>query len=167
MWLKLSVPLEKVEQLSIGQRIVFRPDGSSREVEGRLDWVSTGADAHTRMVTVRAVLDNRDGRLRDSTFGTGRIILRDVANAITIPAEASHWEGCCQIAFVRHKNYFSESDFTKLFHVRSIRLGATFQGRTEVIAGLLPGEVVAVEGSDVLRAQLLKNGLGAGCCVEE
>jgi hypothetical protein len=33
---------------------------------------------------------------------------------------------------------------------------------TEIIAGVLPGEVVATTGSDVLRAQLLKNNLGAG-----
>ena len=32
------------------------------------------------------------------------------------------------------------------------------------IAGVLPGEVVATKGSDVLRAELLKNNLGEGCC---
>ena len=37
----------------------------------------------------------------------------------------------------------------------------------KIIAGLLPGEVVATRGSDVLNAQLLKNNVGAGCtCVE-
>ena len=35
---------------------------------------------------------------------------------------------------------------------------------TEIIAGVLPGEVVATKGSDVLRAELLKNNLGEGCC---
>jgi hypothetical protein len=45
-------------------------------------------------------------------------------------------------------------------------LGATNGKYTEVIAGVLPGEVIATAGSDVLRAQLLKNNLGAGCdCV--
>ena len=33
---------------------------------------------------------------------------------------------------------------------------------TEVIAGLLPGEVVVTIGSAVLRAELLKGNLGAG-----
>ena len=33
---------------------------------------------------------------------------------------------------------------------------------TEIIAGLLPGEVVVTEGSGVLRAELLKGNLGAG-----
>ncbi len=167
MWLKLSVPLEKVERLASGQKIRFKADGGEQTIDGRLDWISTGADPQTRMIEVRAVLENPRGNLRDQTFGAGQIIIRESADAIVIPSAAAHWEGCCQIVFVRDKNYFGGADSPKLFHVRSVRLGATHQGNTEVIAGLLPGEVVAVSGSDVLRAQLLKNGLGAGCCVEE
>ena len=33
---------------------------------------------------------------------------------------------------------------------------------TEMIAGLLPGEVIVTKGSGVLRAELLKGNLGAG-----
>lgn len=167
MWLKLSLPLETVDQLAIGQTIRFTPDGSGRAIEGRMDWISTGADQQTRMVDVRAVLDNADGRLRDRTYGTGEVILRQATDAIVIPAQAAHWEGCCQVVFVRNSNYFASPGSPKVFHVRSVRLGASQRGKREVIAGLFPGEVIAVEGSDVLRAQLLKNGLGAGCCVEE
>ncbi|TWT66387.1 efflux RND transporter periplasmic adaptor subunit [Allorhodopirellula solitaria] len=167
MWLNLSLPLESIDKLSVGQEIRFTPDGSGRVIEATLDWISTGADQHTRMIDVRATLDNSDGRLRDRTFGTGKVILRDAADATAVPADATHWEGCCNVVFVRDKQYFSSPESPKVFHVRSVRLGATYQGKTEVIAGLLPGEVIAVEGSDVLRAQLLKNGLGAGCCVEE
>ncbi|XZE53531.1 efflux RND transporter periplasmic adaptor subunit [Planctomycetaceae bacterium SH139] len=167
MWLKLSVPLEQVERLAIGQKIRFTPDGSERTIEGQLDWISTGANQKTRMIEVRAALENPHGSLRDQTFGAGQVVLRESTDAIVIPSAAAHWEGCCQVVFVRDKNYFGGKDSPKLFHVRSVRLGATHQGNTEVIAGLLPGEVVAVSGSNVLRAQLLKNGLGAGCCVEE
>jgi len=167
MWLKLSLPLEAVDPLQIGQRIRFTPDGSGRVVQGQLDWISTGADRNTRMIDVRAVLENRDGRLRDKTFGTGEVSLRSADDAIVVPSEAIHWEGCCHIVFVRDQDYFAGADSPKVFHVRSVRLGARDNGRTEIISGVLPGEIIAVSGSDVLRAQLLKNGLGAGCCVEE
>lgn len=168
MWLQLSVPLEHLDQLAIGQHIRFIPDGSRRVVEGKLDWVSTSADKETRLVEVRAVLANTDGRLRNETFGMGEIILREEPNAIVIPTGASHWEGCCQVVFVRDKKYFESPDSFKVFHVRSVRLGAVNGDITEVISGVLPGEVIATSGSDVLKAQLLKNNLGAGCdCVAE
>jgi multidrug efflux pump subunit AcrA (membrane-fusion protein) len=168
MWLTLNVPLENMDQLAVGQPIRFQADGSRYEVEGKLNWISTAADSQTRMVQVRAMLPNVDGKLRSETFGTGQIILREEPDAIVIPNGSSHWEGCCQVVFVRDKHYFDSPDSFKVFHVRSIRLGATNGEFTEVISGVLPGEVIAAAGSDVLRAQLLKNNLGAGCdCVAE
>ncbi|MGN6136111.1 MAG: efflux RND transporter periplasmic adaptor subunit, partial [Aureliella sp.] len=166
MWLQLNVPLESLDHIAIGQLVQFTADGSRRTIEGHLDWISTTADPHTRMVVARATLANGDSTLRDQTFGAGKIVLRDEASAVLIPNHATHWEGCCQIVFVRDRRYF-EKDSPKVFHVRSVRLGASQNGMTEVIAGLLPGEVIATSGSDVLRAQLLKNGLGAGCCEVE
>ena len=168
MWLRLSVPLENIDQLAIGQPIRFTPDGSRRAIEGRLDWISTSADTETRMLEVRAVLSNTDGRLRNETFGTGDVVLREEPAAIVIPKGSSHWEGCCQVVFVRNKHYFDSPDSPKVFHVRSVRLGASNEEYTEVISGVLPGEIIATAGSDVLKAQLLKNNLGAGCdCVAE
>jgi len=168
MWLTLNVPLESMNQLAVGQNIRFQADGSGREVQGQLDWISTAADKQTRMVQVRAVLPNQDSSLRSETFGTGRVILRSEPDAIVIPKRSSHWEGCCQVVFVRDKSFFDSPESYKVFHVRPVRLGASNDRYTEVISGVLPGEVIATAGSDVLRAQLLKNNLGAGCdCVAE
>lgn len=165
MWLMLNIPLEQADLLSVGQSVLFLPNGSQQEVGGTLSWISTAADKQTRMVKARAELDNPDGRLRDETFGTGRIVLREEPDAIVVPEGAVHWEGCCQVVFVRDKNFF-DAESPKVFHLRSVRSGVTNEGMTEIIAGVLPGEVVATEGSDVLRAQLLKNSLGEGCCAE-
>jgi multidrug efflux pump subunit AcrA (membrane-fusion protein) len=167
MWLSLNVPLEDTGKLSIGQAVRFLPDGSQEELTGTLNWISTAADKQTRMVKVRAELPNASGALRDETFGSGKIILREEPQAIVVPNESVHWEGCCHVVFVRDKHYFDSPDSFKVFHVRSVRIGAKSDGFTEIIAGVLPGEVVAAKGSDVISAQLLKNNLGEGCtCVE-
>jgi cobalt-zinc-cadmium efflux system membrane fusion protein len=141
--------------------VVFTPDGSERETVGTLTWVSTEVDSQTRTIRVRAELTNDNGRLRNETFGAGEIILRDVQDAILVPNEAIHWEGCCHVAFVRDKDYFKDGSY-KVFHTRSVRPGAVMGDNTEVIAGLLPGEVVVTKGSGILRAELLKGNLGAG-----
>jgi len=164
MWLTLSVPLEEVGRLAVGQPLRFRPEGSPAEVGGKLFWISTTVDPQTRMVLVRAELPNPRGALRNETFGTGRIVLREEQQAVVVPEEAIHWEGCCQVVFVRDKRYFDGEGSPKVFHVRTVRPGAREGKLTEILAGVLPGEVVAAKGSDVLRAELLKNGLGEGCC---
>ncbi len=164
MWLTLSVSAEDANKLVLGQSVHFRPDGSREEVNGKLVWISTTADQQTRMVTVRAELPNSTVQLRNETFGAGGIILREEPEAIVVPSEAVHWEGCCHVVFVRDKGYFDSKDSPKVFHVRTVRLGAGAGRLTEIVAGVLPGEVVATKGSDVLRAELLKNNLGEGCC---
>jgi multidrug efflux pump subunit AcrA (membrane-fusion protein) len=166
MWLQLAVPQEEANQLAVGQPVRFRPDGSRDELSGKLIWISTAADQQTRMVAARVELPNPNGQLRNETFGSGRIILREEQEAIVVSNEAIHWEGCCHVVFVRDKGYFDSQDSPKVFHIRTVRLGARGEKFTEIIAGVLPGEVVATAGSDVLRAELLKNNLGEGCCAK-
>jgi len=163
MWLTLNVSAEDASKLVLGRPVRFRPDGSPEDATGKIVWISTTAEPQTRMVTVRAELPNPHAQLRNETFGSGRIVLREEQEAITAPNEAIHWEGCCQVVFVRDKGYFDSEGSPKVFHVRSVRLGAKNEMATEIIAGVLPGEVVATKGSDVLRAELLKNNLGEGC----
>lgn len=163
MWLVLNVPLEEAGRLSLGQAVRFRPDGTNKEVSGTLSWISTTTNHETRMLSVRAELPNPQGLLRDETFGAGEVVLREEPEAIVVPDSAIHWEGCCNVVFVRNKDYFASPESPKVFHVRQVRVGVKNGTFTEIISGILPGEVVATQGSDVLRAQLLKNSLGEGC----
>lgn len=164
MWLTLNVRHDQAEHVRIGQRVLFQPSHrAAAEIQGAVAWISTEVDDETRTVEVRVDLPNDDGSLRANTFGAGRIVLREEPQAIVVPSEAVHWDGCCQVVFVRDKN-FLQPNAPKFFHVRKVRTGAQQGDVTEVIAGLLPGEVIASKNSRVLGAQLLKSNLGAGCC---
>lgn len=168
LWLTLHVKQEDAPYLKPGQTVLFRASGGARvsEISGQLAWISTEADDRTRTVAVRAELPNPEGRLLANTFGTGRVVLREEPKAVMVPNEALHWDGACHVVFVRDKNYFQADSF-KFFHVRSVRPGVKDGDSTEIIAGLLPGEVIASRNSVVLEAQLLKSNLGAGCgCVD-
>lgn len=161
MWLTLNLRQEDTKKLALGQPVRFRTDGTGEEVQGRIAWISTNVDEKTRTVKVRANLANPEGRLRASMFGLGQVVLREEKHAITVPSEAVHWDGDCFVVFVRDKN-FLEKDAPKVFHVRKVRIGAKDAQNTEIIAGVLPGELVASKGSGTLRAELLKNNLGEG-----
>ena len=79
-----------------------------------------------------------------------------------MPSEAVHSDGDCNVVFVRDKDFLKEGA-PKFFHIRKVRLGSKDGETTEIIAGVLPGEVIASKNSVVLEAQLLKSNLGAGC----
>lgn len=165
MWLTLNIRQEDAEYVELGQKVLFRSNSrqGGTPIAGTVGWISTAADEQTRTVQVRAVLPNANGQLRSHTFGTGQIVLREESQAVVVPSEAVHWDGTSNVVFVRDKNYFVERS-PKFFHVRQVRLGVTNDDVTEIIVGLLPGEVVASKNSVVLEAQLLKSNLGAGCC---
>lgn len=162
--LTLAVRQEDARFLKLGQQARFTSSESTGEtVAGEISWISPAIEHQTRTVEVFVELDNAAGRLRANTFGTGRILLREEPKAIVVPSEAVHQDGDCAIVFVRDRNWFKEGA-PKFFHVRQVRVGAREGGTTEIIAGLLPGEVIASHNSNVLEAQLLKSNLGAGCC---
>jgi membrane fusion protein, heavy metal efflux system len=162
MWLSFNVALEDAHFLRKGQEVRFQPDGRGQVVEAKIDWISTEVNDQTRTVAVRATVPNPDGRLRNETFGQGQVVLRENPDAVVVPTSAIHNDGNCSIVFVRDKRFF-DSKTPKFFHTRTVRLGATKNGNTEILAGVWPGEVIATKGGGVLRSQLLKASLGAGC----
>jgi len=162
LWLLLNVRQEDARFIRNGLPVRFRPDDGDAEFSGIISWISSAVDQQTRTLQVRVVVDNTDGSLRDRTFGTGRIILRDEPHAIAVPRIAVQSTQDATFVFVRDKNYFDENA-PKMFHARQVRLGANDGDFVEILAGVLPGEVVATEGSNVLLGQLLRSNLGAGC----
>jgi len=166
MWLVLNVRQEDAKHVRRGLPVRFHSDNGDQSVTGQIAWISPAVDEQTRTLRVRVAIDNEDGMLRDKTFGTGQIVLREEPNAIAVPRDAVQSTPDASFVFVRDKNYFDENS-PKFFHVRQVRLGARDGQYVELLAGVLPGEVIASQGSNVLLAQLLRSNLGAGCGCHE
>lgn len=166
LWLLLDVPQAGARYVKTGLKVEFQTDDRSQAVTGQISWVSSSIDELTRTLKVRVVIDNADQKLRNNTFGTGRIVLREEPNAIVVPRAAVQSTSDAHFVFVRDKNYFDEAA-PKLFYVRQVRIGASDDEFIELLAGVLPGEVVATKGSPVLLAQLQRSNLGAGCACHE
>lgn len=167
MWLMLNVRQEDANHARLGLPVRFRSDDGVHRLEGQIAWISPAVDERTRTIQVRVTIANSTGTLRDKTFGTGQIIQRQEPNAIVVPRDAVQSTSDASFVFVRDKHFFDE-DAPKFFHVRQVRIGARDEQFVELLAGVLPGEVIATKGSNVLLSQLLRSQLGAGCgCHEE
>ena len=162
LWLAVGIRNEDVAKVQIGQTSVqFQPDGYVGDVQGTVAWVSSEADHKTRTVKLRVNLPNPDGKLRANTFGHGKVVLREEPNAILVPSEAIHIEGGNRYLFVRDRNFRKEGA-PKVFHTRTVRVGARDERNTEIIAGVLPGELVATKNSTMIMAELLRGKIGEG-----
>jgi len=156
VWAMLQVPEARLARVKSGQAVELRLDSLPGQVFiGKLTWISPAVDERTRMVRVRAEFANPDGLLKDKMFATARILTRQAEGAMLVPPSAiQHIEGR-PFVFVKQG--------ADLFDVRAVRLGARFDGRQEVLAGLKPQEQVAVSHAFALKSAMLMSSLGAGC----
>ncbi len=157
MWLLADVYERDLLLLREGIPVLFTVDGlPGVSFEGRVNWISSQVDDRTRTVRVRADLPNKDGLLRANMFGEARLVVHDDANVLSVPSEAVQTDGCCQLVFVREGE--------AVFAPRKVTLGASASGYVEVLEGLEEGELVATTGSFLMKTEILKGNIGAGCC---
>lgn len=155
LWLTLHVRANEARWLTRGQQVRFRADGSDTDTTSTLTWIGTSANEKTRTIPVRAELNNEAGTLRAFTFGVGRIVLRDEPAAVVVPRPAIQQVAGATVVFVRDKD-FLKPDGPRVFHVRTVRTGAEAAANTEILVGLLPGEIVATQNSGLLANEVRK-----------
>ena len=80
-------------------------------------------------------------------------------SALIVPREALQWDGCCNLVFVRHSD--------QLYEPRKVKLGYETDRFYLVDSGLRAGEEVVTTGSFLLKTEIMKGNIGAGCCEVE
>jgi cobalt-zinc-cadmium efflux system membrane fusion protein len=157
MWIEAQLTKEQIKAVSVGQLLSFASDGWGLDrVGGKVIWVSPFLDSHTRTGTVRAGIIGPTRPLQAGEFG--RVAITHARNGQTalIPKDAVQWEGCCNVVFVKES--------VQRYRPRKVQLADGRGSHYQVIAGLQPGEEIVVDGSFLLKTELKKTSIGAGCC---
>lgn len=128
---------------------------TGRVFTGRVDYVGATMDEATRTVKVRVAVDNDDGALRPGMFADIAIGLGEGHSELLVPAEAVLSDGERRFVFVRHKG--------RRFLRRDVRVGPERGGKVRVASGLSVGEEIAVQGAFLLKSDVLREKMGAGC----
>jgi membrane fusion protein, heavy metal efflux system len=159
MWAFIDLRESDLALVRSGQQVTLDLDGMPGErFAGTITWISPQMDHVTRTIKARAELANPDGMLRANMFARATIEAGAARPAVTIPKEAVQWEGCCNVAFVR--------DDAQGLTYRPVRLTLGYDAgdRYEVHSGLQGGEMIVTRGSFILKNEILKSAVGAGCC---
>ncbi len=157
MWAILDVYEADLGHVRTGQSVLITVEGSiSVQREGIITWISAHVDQRTRTLKARVEIENPDGMLKAGMFSRALINVRGPGPGIVVPKSAVQWEGCCNVVFVK------KSDV--LFKPRKVRIGFDTGSELVVEQGLAAGEQVVTTGSFLLKTELLKGSIGAGCC---
>ena len=89
MWLELSIPESHLGVLKRGMPVFARFEAYPGDgFTGELTWVAYQVDEETRKVEARAVLPNREERLRHGMFARVQLAAGEETAGLTVPKDA-------------------------------------------------------------------------------
>lgn len=145
----LSIPEAELppvrEALTAGRELTVEAwdrSGTTLLAEGTLKTLDNQIDTATGTLRLKADFANADDALFPNQFVNTVLQVGVIEDAITIPADAVQHGS-------RGTYVYTIVDGKAL--LRDVRLGATVDGRSQVIEGLAAGEAVVLEGIDRLR----------------
>ncbi len=129
---------------------------AGRTFTGTVSWIASEVDARTRTVTARAEVQNPDGLLRAGQFARASVGVAVPEGAATVPMEAVQRVGDESVVFVRTAD--------GLYEPRIVRPGRSDGRRVQVAGEVRAGDTVVTTGAFLLRTELSRDSIGAGCC---
>jgi membrane fusion protein (multidrug efflux system) len=110
--------------------------------EGRVYAIDPRLDVSGRSLLVRAMVPNRDQRLRPGLFARVTVLLQLKEDALSVPEQAIVPQGESQFVF---KIVDGKAKLTK------VKIGTRREGRVEIVEGLTAGDQVVTAGQLKIR----------------
>jgi len=153
LWVLADVFEKDLAYVKTGKAVQVRVASyPGRTFPGRITYISDTLDPKTRTAKVRCVVENSGGLLKLEMFATAEIPVDRTDSVLAVPDSAIQQISGQPVVFVRK----SEKEFQK----REVQTGITSGGYTEIKSGLTAGDLVASQGSFVVKTAFLRNLIG-------
>ena len=144
VWVLANVYQADLAYVHNGDVVVVQTDAYPDRFHGKISFVSPELDPNTRTLQARIVVDNPGEKLKRDMYVTATVTAGTIANAIAVP-DASVLRDDENQPFV----YVATS--SNQFGRRSVDIGNSQDGQTQILKGLAPGEKVVGNGSLFLQ----------------
>lgn len=151
VWLNVAIPEARAPEIRVGQRAVAELQSfPGMEFAGKVIAMLPSVETDSRTLTGRIELANKGGRLRPGMFAT--VDMGDTGSpAILVPSEAIIPTGTRTLVMLA-------SDKGR-YRPAEVRIGREGGGKTEILAGLSPGEKVIVSGQFLVDSEASLSGI--------
>lgn len=145
MIVEFQVPEIDVKHMSVGQEIDLRAEGyDSLPMTAIVQAIEPYSDSIAHTTKVIAKVDNSDNKLRDGAYANITVPLAFDENTLVVPKEAVTAEGGSDHVFVIDEN---------VAHQRDVIVGIGDGSSLQIVDGLKPGDVVAIDPVEMLMDQ--------------
>ncbi len=136
-------------------RVAVKVQAFDEAFPGVIDLVGSTVDETTRTIKVRVQLPNPAGRLKPGMFASIEVDLPAGGMVFLVPRSAVLSDEGQSFAFQHWKD--------DLWLRRNVQVGKAQADKVEVLAGLDPDATVVSNGAFLLKSDVLKAKMGAGC----
>jgi len=125
------------------------------EFEGVVDLIGSMVDEHTRTVKVRIQVKNEQGKLKAGMFTDAEISIPTGNHFMAVPRSAILSDDGRDFVFMHWKD--------DLWVRRDVVLGENQGVHVEIVRGITNGDTIVVNGAFMLKSDILREKMGAGC----
>jgi cobalt-zinc-cadmium efflux system membrane fusion protein len=140
VWVLVNVYQKDVPYIHVGDAVTIQTDSYSQEFRGRISYIAAALDPSTRTLQARIETNNPGEKLKKDMYVTAIVNAGKLQNTIALPDAAILRDSENQ-PFV-----YAETSANQ-FGRRTVTLGESLNGQTEVTSGLKPGDQVIGNGS--------------------
>ena len=144
VWILANVYQNDLAYVKVGDAVAVQTDSYADIFHGKISFVSPALDPNTRTLQARLMVDNPAGKLKNNMYCVATVTAGTIQNAIAVP-DAAVLRDDLNEPFV----YVAAG--SNQFGRRSVQIGQSQAGRTQILKGLSPGEKVAGDGSLFLQ----------------
>jgi Cu(I)/Ag(I) efflux system membrane fusion protein len=154
VWVQAEVPEGQAHYVKAGVNVVAKAQAlAGQSFEGTVQAVLPQVSSNTRTILARIVLKNPDQKLLPGMFVQTRFIDSNRPETLIVPSESVIQTGRRSVVMLADE----KGRFTPV----EIKTGIEFDGKTEVIEGLEPGQEVVLSGQFLIDSEASLRGLEA------
>ncbi len=144
VWVLANVYQGDLAYVKMGDNVTVQTDSYPDTFHGKISYISAALDPNTRTLQARVVVDNPGEKLKKDMYCTVTVTAGSVANAVAVPDAAvlRDDENEPFVYVVTGSNQFGR---------RSVGIGQSQNGQTQILKGLSVGEMVAGNGALFLQ----------------
>ncbi len=149
VWATANIYEKDLEKVKIGQQAIAKVASlPNRTFTGKIAVIGSVVEGETRVVPVKAELDNADGQLKPGMFAQLEVLTDKTPTAVlVIPTSAVVEANGRQLVYVENGTTFEPAEVT---------LGRTLGDLVEIKSGLFDGDRIVTLGAIQLYAESLK-----------
>jgi len=144
VWVLVNIYQKDLPYVRVGDQVAIQTDTYPETFHGRIAYVAASLDPATRTLQARIETNNPGEKLKKDMYVVATVSAGTISNAIALPDSAILRDN-------ENQPFVYAAASANRFGRRSVTLGDSMNGQTQITSGLSPGDRVIGNGSLFLQ----------------